>query len=70
MLNDDIVETLRNRYNSIHPLIFQRSLDRARDDADLFDILDSFPNKYPAVWNNKERRWVVTGDLFQKINFN
>ena len=69
MINHAIAKNLKQRYNGIHPLIFQRSLDRAIDDADLFDILDSFPNKYPVVWNNNERRWTETEDLFLKSSF-
>ena len=69
MVNHSIAKHLKQRYNNIHPLIFQRSLDRAIDDADLFDILDSFPNKYPVVWNNNERRWTLTDDLFLKSSF-
>ena len=68
MISSKIVEALKQRYNHMHPLIFQRSLDRAVSDGDLFDILDSFPNKYPVVWNNKERRWFVTTDLFLTSN--
>jgi hypothetical protein len=69
MVNHAIAKSLKQRYNNIHPLVFQRSLDRAIDDTDLFDILDSFPNKYPVVWNNNERRWIVTDDLFLKSSF-
>lgn len=66
MLSDSIVHKLRERYKKVHPLIFQRSLDRAKDDSDLFDILDTIPSEYPIVWNNQERRWVTSDDIFQK----
>jgi hypothetical protein len=69
MVNHAIAKSLRKRYNVIHPLIFQRSLDHAINDTDLFDILDSFPNKYPVFWNNEKRRWVVTEDLFLRHSF-
>lgn len=69
MVNHAIAKSLRKRYNVIHPLIFQRSLDHATDDTDLFDILDSFPNKCPVFWNNEKRRWVEIKDLFLKSSF-
>lgn len=69
MVSHKVAKTLKIRYSYIHPLIFSRSLDRAKDDAELFDILDSFPNKYPVVWSGDERRWTVTEDIFLKSNF-
>jgi len=62
MLNEKIVAKLKERYN-LHPLIFHRSVERAKTDVELFDILESFPNKYPVVWNDKKRCWVTTGNL-------
>jgi len=60
MLNEKIVAKLKERYN-LHPLIFHRSVERAKTDVELFDTLESFPNKYPVVWNDKKRCWVTTG---------
>ena len=63
MLNENIVVKLKERYKNLHPLIFHRSVERAKTDVELFDILDSFPNKYPIVWNDKKRCWITTGNL-------
>ena len=70
MLNKDIIVSLEKRYKDIHPLIFRRSVDHARSDVDLFDILDSFPKKYPLTWSEQNRRWViVNNDLFLASKF-
>lgn len=51
---NEVPEGLKKRYN-IHPLIFLRSVERAKDVMHLFDILESIPKKYPIEW--KEDRW-------------
>lgn len=60
MLNENIVVKLKERYKNLHPLILHRSVERAKTDVELFDILESFPNIYPVVWNDKKRCWVTT----------
>lgn len=69
MLTNDIVEKLRIRYPNLHPLIFHRSLERARNDADLFDILDSFVESYPIVWCEETHRWITSDDILQTKEF-
>jgi len=69
MVTESIVEKLRERYPNIHPMIFHRSVERAKSDGDLFDILDSFPEKYPVVWCESTCRWVVTDDIYQTEEF-
>lgn len=60
MLNQEIVEKLRERHKDIHPLIFHRSLEHASTEVELFDILETFPNKYPVTWSEKNFCWVET----------
>lgn len=60
------VKKLRERYPHIHVLIFQRSLERATTLGHLFDILESFPDKFPVVWDFKQSRWVSTDDITQR----
>lgn len=69
MISEEIVSKLRERYSNIDPFIFHRSLERAKSDSDLFDILDSFPAKYPVVWCELSRRWVHTNDIYQIEDF-
>lgn len=68
-MNEQVVEALKKRYSNLYPLVFQRSLDHAKSDVDLFDILDSFPEKYPVTWDNQQRCWVHVEDLFLSNNF-
>jgi hypothetical protein len=67
MLDKVTVEKLKERYSNIHPLIFHRSVERSRTAVELFDILDSFPEKYPVIWNDEEKCWITTPDLFQSM---
>ena len=64
--DSEIVQKLKDRYSRIHPLIFQRSIERATTTVHLFDLLDSFPNKYPVVWDCQQKCWVHTDDLTQR----
>ena len=64
MIDPEIVEGLRGRYEEVHPLVFHRSVERAETAGELFDILDSVPD-YPFVWNEETRRWDKTNDLTQ-----
>lgn len=69
MVTESIVQKLRERYPGVHPMIFHRSVERARSDGDLFDILDTFPEKYPVVWCEDSYRWIITDDIYQTEEF-
>lgn len=69
MLDDQIVRALRERYSHVHPLLVHRSIDRARSNGDLFDILDTMPDKYPIIWDEESYRWVTTDDILQSRDF-
>lgn len=62
---DQVQDALKKRYDKLHPLIFQRSLDKAKTNGELFDILESIPAEYPIVWNEETRSWKHTKDLLQ-----
>jgi hypothetical protein len=61
----ELLESLRTRYAHVHPLIFLRSVERARSSGDLFDILESFPGTYPLAWDEDAHAWCRTEDLLQ-----
>jgi hypothetical protein len=69
MVTESIVEGLKRRYDKVHPLIFLRSVEKARNDVDLFDILETLPADYPIVWNQEEHCWVHTADLLLAAKF-
>jgi hypothetical protein len=63
------IDSLREKYHKVHFLLFQRSVERARSAGDLFDILDTIPEKYPVIWDDREHRWVHTDDILQTEQF-
>jgi len=69
MIEKDVINKLRERYAKVHPLIFHRSVEKAKDAGDLFDILDSIQNKLPIVWDENKHRWVVAESLTQSESF-
>jgi|694.fasta_scaffold12311_4 hypothetical protein len=64
MLSKKIVDSLKERYKDLHPLIVHRSVEHSKKDVELFDILHSFPNKYPIIWSEKKNCWVNSKRLF------
>jgi hypothetical protein len=62
MIADDIKEKFRAKYDQLHPLMFQRSIEYSGSPGDLFDILDTVP-ELPYAWDKKSRRWVHLEDL-------
>ena len=63
---DEVIDSLRKRYVRIPHIIFHRSVERADNFGHLFDILESCPDKYPILWDDKEKVWKITDDLLQK----
>jgi hypothetical protein len=53
----EIVCALKERYSDLSPLLFNRSVERSKNTAELFDILDTVPPVFPLAWNAVERRW-------------
>jgi hypothetical protein len=69
MIDSNVVEKLKERYGNIHPLLFHRSVERAKSNGELFDILESIPEKYPISWCAENRCWATQGDLFISEDF-
>ena len=69
MIPDNLLKILKEKYTTVHPLIFYRSKDRVKTAGELFDILDTMPTEFPIVWNEENKRWVTTKDLFQAKAF-
>lgn len=64
LFDENAIEKLRVRYANLHPLIFHRSMERAKSLVELFDILETVPKNYPIVWCEKTNRWKEEKDLF------
>ena len=69
IIDESMVEKLKARYSSLHPLVFHRSVEKSKTPGELFDILDSFPKEFPVVWSQESRKWVHTKDLVQVGRF-
>ena len=67
MKMDEIQQALKERYSNVHPLLFHRSVEKAKTHSELFDILESIPDEFPVIWDDEIRRWVST-DLLQTQN--
>ena len=63
------IEALRKKFNTVHPLIFHRSVEQAKTPGELFDILDTIPKRYPITWSSESKRWVVTDDFYDRKGF-
>jgi len=69
IINENILNTFRLKYNHIHPLIIQRTVDKVETLGELFDILEDFPTTYPVTWDVKLQKWIQTDDITQEDNF-
>ena len=69
MIDQTALDNLRSRYSHVHPLIFHRSMEKSVTAGELFDILDTFPDKYPVFWNDDTHRWEYTKDLTLSTRF-
>lgn len=63
MFQKAVISKLKEKYSHLHPLMFHRSMERAKTQGDLFDILDTAPS-LPAVWCHRSSRWVQVDDVF------
>lgn len=70
MIDPVVIEKLREKYPGLHPLMFQRSVEHARDAGELFEILDSFTHDYPAIWDEETHRWKKQDDLIRVAELN
>lgn len=69
MLDTKVVEKLKEKFSFLPPLLVYRSIERAKSNGDLFDILDTVPEKYPIVWCDKNNRWVSFPELYDNQEF-
>lgn len=69
MITEEMVKVLKTKYATVHPLLFHRSKERAKTAGELFDFLDTMPDKFPITWSEENKRWVTTTDLFQAKAF-
>lgn len=61
-IEDAALANFRAKYSHVHPLAFQRSLERAGTALELFEILESMPLP-PFSWDESRRSWVRDEDV-------
>ena len=69
MLDFELIKKLKERYSNIHPLIFHRSVEHAKSNGELFDILDTIPDKFPIVWCEERSKWIHLADRYLSDDF-
>ena len=62
-ISPELLDKLKQRYDSLYPLIFYRSIQKAKTLSELFDLLESCPKALPIVWDDSENKWIHTNDL-------
>lgn len=62
-IDEAALANFRAKYASVHPLVFQRSLERASSLMDLFEILEGLPEEPPYSWDDSRRSWVRDEDI-------
>lgn len=65
-LCEEAVDNFKKRYSGLHPLVVQRSIERAKDAFELFEILESIPKNPPFSWSEEKRSWVKDFDVSAK----
>lgn len=62
-IDDATLANFRSRYSGVHPLVFQRSLEKASSALELFEILQSVPSSPPFSWDESKRSWRADPDI-------
>lgn len=62
MISEDLLDSFRNKYKNVHPLVFHRSVEKAKDANNLFDILEDIPET-PFFWDDGIKKWVNNYDF-------
>lgn len=61
--DDPCIDILKKRYKHLNSLIFYRSLEKARDQMDFFEILEGIPERLPFSWDENQHAWVKDNDI-------
>lgn len=62
-IEDSALENFRSKYAHIHPLVFQRSLEKASSSLQLFEILEGVPSDVPYSWDESKTAWSRDEDV-------
>lgn len=59
-----VMDGFRRRYLGMHPLIFQRTIERATSAGEAFDIFEGIPSTFPITWDDHVRKWIAIDDMW------
>jgi hypothetical protein len=62
-VDEQQIDNFKKRYSHLHPLIFHRSVERANNLIELFEILEGVPSKPPIIWDETSRSWIKQTDI-------
>ncbi len=62
----EIIESLAKKFSSVHQVLFARIVERANDETELFDILDTMPDSFPMMWDSDKRRLLPAKDMLNR----
>jgi len=62
-IDEMTLANFRKRYAEVHPLVFQRSLEKASSTLEFFEILQSVPADTPFSWDESKRSWARNEDI-------
>ena len=66
-LDQNIINGLKQKYNNVHPLIFQRCIERSKTSVELFDMLETISSLQPPImWDEEnQKNWKHIDDVYQ-----
>lgn len=62
-IDESALANFRSKYAGVHPLVFQRSLERASSLMNLYEILEGLPPEPPYSWDESRRAWARDDDV-------
>ena len=64
---NEVQKALKDRYKDLHPLLFNRSVEKSKTDVELFFFLEGMPKEYPIIWDDEQKSWIKTDNLLQAL---
>lgn len=61
--DDPVLCNFKAKYAHVHPLVFHRSVERAKSFLNLFEIMEALPKDCPFSWSDSVGMWVRDDDM-------
>jgi len=69
MISPEIINSIKEQFPDIHPLLFHRTVERAENAAHLYTLLLEVPTEFPIIWNEERYVWEHDPDIFLSSRF-